>query len=476
VSDELPEGWATARVEQVAAVGTGSTPLRSNKAFFAESGTPWITSAATGSPFITRAEEFVTAAAAKAHRLKTYPIGTLLVAMYGEGKTRGQVAELRLEATINQACAAVVVDETRAVRDFVKLALQASYYEMRQLAEGGNQPNLNLTKIKEFPLALPPHAEQRRIVAKVEALLARVNAARERLEKVPLILKRFRQSVLAAACSGELTESWRTANRIDGPVEEHWRPSSVGSVCEAIVDCPHSTPQWTERGEICLRTTNFFVGGLDLSEVRYVSPTTYQQRVSRLVPRPADIVYSREGGILGIACVIPEGLRACLGQRMMLLRPNGELVLPNFLSYVLNSPETLAVVRDLTGGTAAPHLNVGDIKQFVVPLPSLSEQKEIVARVQSLLMRAEAVEKETQRARVAVHLAPQVILQKAFAGELVPTEAELAAVEGREFESAETILRRAASEPIEGRLPAEVGAAPMKPRGRRTKAVRAPGM
>lgn len=134
--------WQQTDVQSVAQVGTGSTPLRSNPVFFSSLGTPWA-SAATSKALVTSADEFVTQAAITAHRLKTYPIGTLLVAMYGEGKTRGQVTELGISATINQACAAIVVNEEKALRNYVKLALQANYFEMRELAEGGNQPNLN---------------------------------------------------------------------------------------------------------------------------------------------------------------------------------------------------------------------------------------------------------------------------------------------------------------------------------------------
>jgi hypothetical protein len=132
----LAREWAERRVEDIAFVGTGSTPLRSNSAFYAATGTPWITSSMTGLPFVTRADEFVTDAAIAAHRLKKYPVGTLLVAMYGEGKTRGQVTELRIEATINQACAAICVDERKALTTFVRLALEANYLKMRELAEG----------------------------------------------------------------------------------------------------------------------------------------------------------------------------------------------------------------------------------------------------------------------------------------------------------------------------------------------------
>lgn len=193
---------------------------------------------------------------------------------------------------------------------------------------------------------------------------------------------------------------------------------------------------------MCLRTTNFTTRGLDLTEVRYVDAETYQRQVQRLVPEAGDIVYSREGGILGIACTLPEGPRVCLGQRMMLLRPNREVVLPEFLVFVLNSPATLAVVRDLTGGTASPHLNVGEVKQFQVPLPPIPKQQEIVRRVEALFALADAIEQHIAAVRARAEGLTQAVLAKAFRGELVPTEAELARREGRDYEPASVLLER----------------------------------
>lgn len=194
----------TAKISDIAAVGTGSTPLRSNASFYAGSGTPWVTSAATGTPFVVGAEQFVTEAAIAAHRLKIYPKGTLLVAMYGEGKTRGQVSELAIEATINQACAAILVDETKASRQFVKLALTANYLAMRELAEGGNQPNLNLSKIKDFEIPLPSLADQAAIVGRVETLWVVADRIEACYAAMLAHTQRLAPQVLAKAFRGEL--------------------------------------------------------------------------------------------------------------------------------------------------------------------------------------------------------------------------------------------------------------------------------
>ncbi|OOG85139.1 hypothetical protein B0E41_08540 [Hydrogenophaga sp. A37] len=188
----------------IADVGTGSTPLRSNSSYFADSGTPWITSAATGRPYVDEAREYVTPAAITAHRLKVYAPGTLLVAMYGEGKTRGQITELRIHATINQACAAVSVDESQASTAFVKLALLVQYEQMRALAEGGNQPNLNLSKVKGIPIQLPPLIEQAQIVRRVEALFKLADRIEACYNAACAQAQRLTPLVLAKAFRGEL--------------------------------------------------------------------------------------------------------------------------------------------------------------------------------------------------------------------------------------------------------------------------------
>jgi type I restriction enzyme S subunit len=124
--------------------------------------------------------------------------------MYGEGKTRGQVTELKIEATCNQACAAISVNETLANKDFVKIRLQENYEEVRKMAVGGAQPNLNLEKVREISICLPSMEEQAEIVRRVgqlfaftDQLEALISVARARIERLP-------QSILAKAFRGEL--------------------------------------------------------------------------------------------------------------------------------------------------------------------------------------------------------------------------------------------------------------------------------
>jgi type I restriction enzyme S subunit len=159
---------------------------------------PWITSSATNRPFVNKAEKYITEVAQKEMRLRLYPVNTLIVALYGQGKTRGQVSELMIPATINQACAALVFNgEASGIRIFAKLFFMKNYNELRSLAEGGAQPNLNVGKVSNMILPIPPLAEQERIVKRVEQLLGWCDALEAQLQSAEEERGRLMESVLA---------------------------------------------------------------------------------------------------------------------------------------------------------------------------------------------------------------------------------------------------------------------------------------
>jgi len=170
---EVPDGWTWVRLNDITNIGTGSTPLKSNHKYYEDGSIPWITSSLTSRRYIDAPDIFITQLAVKEYRLKKYPPDTLIIALYGQGKTRGQVSQLKIEATINQACAAIVfIEPFEDIKNYVRLVLEKKYDELRSLAEGGAQPNLNVGKIKETLIPVPPLKEQKRIVAKVDQLMA----------------------------------------------------------------------------------------------------------------------------------------------------------------------------------------------------------------------------------------------------------------------------------------------------------------
>jgi len=191
---ELPTGWRWSSVGDLAKVGTGATPSRSNEAFYRDGTIPWITSSAVNEPFVDATDQFVTDEALRQTNLTLYPPGTLLVAMYGEGKTRGKCSELRISATTNQALAALQVEPT--LRPWLKLFLEHNYDNTRRIASGGVQPNLNLGLIRAIRLPLPPVEEQELIVAEVDRCLSIVREIEAEVDATLTRAQALRQAVL----------------------------------------------------------------------------------------------------------------------------------------------------------------------------------------------------------------------------------------------------------------------------------------
>lgn len=173
ISVELPDSWEWVRLDEISDIGTGSTPLKTQLEYYDNGDIPWITSASTSQEVIEEAEFFITPKAVSECRLRIYPSGALIVALYGQGKTRGQISELKIAATINQACAAIVFFEAITdLQKYIKKVFEKKYDELRALAAGAAQPNLNVGKIKETLIPLPPLAEMKRIVIKIDQLMS----------------------------------------------------------------------------------------------------------------------------------------------------------------------------------------------------------------------------------------------------------------------------------------------------------------
>jgi len=138
------------------------------------------------------------------------------------------------------------------------------------------------------------------------------------------------------------------------------------SMCEAIVDCPHSTPVWTNTGFVVLRNQNIKGGRLDLSSPSYTDEEHFKQRVRRMAPRAGDIVITREAP-MGDVCKIPEGLICCLGQRQVLLRPKAG-VNPDYLLYALQSPSVQDQIRWNEGtGSTVSNIRIPVLEKIEIP-------------------------------------------------------------------------------------------------------------
>ena len=173
-----------------------------------------------------------------------------------------------------------------------------------------------------------------------------------------------------------------------------WEKPRLEDLCKKVIDCPHSTPRWTGSGVVCLRTSNLGKGEWSWADTRFVSEEDYAVRTRRSEILPNDIILSREGTV-GVLALVDEGMRLCMGQRLVQLRVNDSQLDPRFLLNLLLhnlAPERLG---RLMAGSTSKHLNVKELRKRPVLLPPLDIQHHFAAIAESV---------EQQKTRQRAHL------------------------------------------------------------------------
>lgn len=320
---------------------------------------------------------------------------------------------------------------------------------------GGAIQNLAAVKeLKEISLPLAPLNEQKRIVEKLDEVLAQVDTIKARLDGIPAILKRFRQSVLASAVSGKLTEEWRGSNN-NSPVEsliekcivtdsrnnknalkafradeikfnipDTWawvRLSRITEVVSGVAKGSKTKSEVVSRPY--LRVANVQRGYLDLNEVKEILVPV--EKAENLKLLKGDILFNEGGDIdkLGRGWVWEEQIEKCIHQNHVFrARCYSSDIEPKFISHYGNSSGKEYFLREGTQSVNLANINKTTLSLLPIPLPPKEEQKEIVRLVDQYFAFADTIEAQVKKAQARVDNLTQSILAKAFRGELVPQD------------------------------------------------------
>jgi type I restriction enzyme S subunit len=280
-------------------------------------------------------------------------------------------------------------------RGFVELCRRAS--------EGTtNRVRLQEERFLSFEIQLPPLSEQRRVVAQIEELATRIHEARtlrdQAAEETQALLTTARRAIISRYPAKTI---------------------ALEAACAAIIDNLHSNPRLSETGIPCIRSPDVGFGMLNLEGAQRTDEDEYRRRTVRGEPRAGDIVLVREGGGTGKCAVIEPHQRFSLGQRVMMLRPNTNHILPRFFLHQLLSP----LIQDeqiapLSKGSASPHLNIGALRRFNLKLPSLPVQRQITAELDRLQTAVDALKRLQAETATELDVFLPAILDRAFNGDL----------------------------------------------------------
>lgn len=452
-----PECWAEENLDNLATFidYRGKTPVKTN------TGVPLITAKNIKDGYINREpREYIALYDYDSWMTRGFPkVGDVLITTEAP---MGNVALVDISEVFALAQRAICLQFFYAqMSNYAHYALRSPVFQRALTANstGTTVSGIKASTLKMLRLPIPPLAEQKVIADKLDTLLAQVDNTKARLERIPEILKSFRQSVLAAAVSGKLTEEWRASNttksnllaeiqhvktswaisnpkhneskRILKRVKEfqssksisfdelpnNWTWQYLEDCVLMIVDCHNKTAPYVLAGIPLIRTSNIRDGQFVWRDLKYVDNETYDYWSKRCTPEQGDLIFTREAP-MGEAAIIQPNQKVCLGQRTMLIRPIETHISASYLLLAIMDPNFKKRSDLVAVGTGVKHYRVGDVSNLLIPVPSREEQTEIVRRVDELFAFANRIEQAAQAAQSRVNNLPQSILAKAFRGEL----------------------------------------------------------
>lgn len=311
-----------------------------------------------------------------------------------------------------------VLSEQIMAQTFLKYFLKSDYFyqQIQEQKTGMAIDNYGPSHLQLMRIVIPPLAEQHRIVAKLDAVMQKVEANKQRLDKIPKLLKRFRQSVLAAAVSGKLTEEWRVKNG----VVEQWGEVTLNSLCDQERGISYGVIKLGDtviNGVPCLRTSDVRPLHINTNSVKKISKSI-SNNYKRTILQGNEVLVNVRGTLGGVA-VVPKSMIGWNVSREIAIVPLASNVSARFIAFHIASPECQNWLSEVAKGVAYTGINLEDLRDLPIKLPRSNEQIEIVKKVDQLFSFAETLEARYIKATSMLGKLPQSILAKAFRGELV---------------------------------------------------------
>lgn len=417
---ELPKGWEEVQIDSVTEIISGGTPKSSISEYYTdehESGIAWITPAdlsGYNNKLISHGRRSITQSGYDSCSAKLMPKGTVL---FSSRAPIGYVVVAANKISTNQGFKSFV--PYRGVNsDFLYYYLKSIKYLAESKATGTTFKELSGKVAKTLPFPLAPLPEQKRIVAKLEQVLAQVDTIKARLDGIPEILKRFRQSVLASAVSGKLTDEFAGERNHSSATKLKLVTTKIGS---------GSTPKggqtaYKTEGIPLVRSMNIHSTFIKYEDLAFIDKTQAEKLKSVKIELD-DVLLNITGASIGRVNLAPENfVGGRVNQHVSIIRCNRSILLPHYLHIYLASPKTQKWIEGENYGATRQALTKSMIESLELIIPSITEQKEIVRLVDQYFAFADSIETQVKKAQTRVDNLTQSILAKAFRGELVPQD------------------------------------------------------
>jgi type I restriction enzyme S subunit len=402
----IPASWKQTELGEILlSIVGGGTPSKSIQSYY-EGNIPWMSVKDMNRNILHDTVDHISEEAVKNSSTNVIPSGTPIVATR---MSLGKIIVANFDSAINQDLKALF-PASGVNREYLIDWYRSISRKIEELGTGTTVKGIRLDVLKSLEFPLPPPEEQKVIADKLDTLLTQVETTKTHLERIPEILKTFRQSVLAAAVSGKLN----AGDYQQAPVYK-----ALGDVGVEVKTGPFGS---------ALHKSEYISGGIPVINPMHISNGTIVASQQMTIPKAkydeleawhlkiGDVVVGRRGEMGRAAVVNYKGEMLCGTGSMILRTPKNSL--PKYLEIILRSPLAVEYFTSNSVGSTMVNLNQKIIKSLQVHFPSQEEQTEIVRRVEKLFAYADKVEAQVKTAQARVNQLTQSILAKAFRGEL----------------------------------------------------------
>ncbi|WP_431125663.1 restriction endonuclease subunit S [Flagellimonas flava] len=420
----IPKGWKWRLLSDIAQLATGHTPSRKKPEYW-NGEIPWMAvgdaSKHNGSK-IYETKEYTNELGIANSAAVLLPENTVCLSRTA---SIGYVILLGRPMATSQGFVNWICSKQLNPR-FLQMIFLVENQFLYEISEGTAHTTIYFPEVKAFNISMPSRSEQDRIVAKVDSLMAKVDVMQKSLERIPQLLKDFRQQFLTQAVTGKLTEEWRKTKG-----KASWKKQTLKESTFEIFDGPFGsnlkTKDYISEGIQVVRLENVKAMYYDDSKKAFVSEEKYQS-LSRNHLMEGDLLLSTFVADEIKATILPKSATPSINKSdVVCIRVNEEILLKEFCLFFLLSTEGQNQISSLAHGITRPRINTGNIKSLKPNIPTIIEQKKIVEIVYSFFKKVDVIEEEYQALKAKIETLPQAILQKAFKGELVeqlPTDVD----------------------------------------------------
>ncbi|ATC89074.1 restriction endonuclease subunit S [Pseudoalteromonas arctica] len=382
-------------IDEIAKVTSGGTPSRA-KADYWNGHIPWVTTSQINFKDITAADEYITDLGLKKSSAKLFPKGTILLALYGQGITRGRVSVLEIEATTNQACAAIILESEDVNTRFTFYYLQSKYEDIRNLANDGGQKNLSGGLVKSLSVVLPSDVMEQ---AEVADFLTSVDNKISQLIEKHCLLKDYKKGVMQQIFSQQIR-----FKDDDGNTFPEWNTHELAMLSESgISNGVFNDPKKVGKGFRLINVKDMYKGdSIEYSELTLLDlePKLFEKNKVKY----GDIFFTRSSivptGIAFSNVNLSEKEDITFDGHLMKISPNKKLVDPLFLAYYLRSYAPRKALVSRGKQSTMTTIAQDDIKDIKLNIPALKEQQKIAQFLQSLDKKINAVNEQIEQTKL----------------------------------------------------------------------------